>query len=45
MRLKFAGIAEHHCELVTHDSQTLVVPLTDAAATVLNGKQVAGEAP
>jgi pSer/pThr/pTyr-binding forkhead associated (FHA) protein len=45
MRLAFAGIAEHHCELVTQDGQTRVVPLTDAAATVLNGKQVAGEAP
>jgi pSer/pThr/pTyr-binding forkhead associated (FHA) protein len=45
MRLHFPGIAEHHCELVTQDGQTLVVPLTDAAATVLNGKQVAGEAP
>jgi len=45
MRLEFAGIAEHHCELITQDGQTLVVPLTDAAATVLNGKQVAGEAP
>jgi pSer/pThr/pTyr-binding forkhead associated (FHA) protein len=44
MRLVLAGIAEHHCELVTQDGQTRVVPLTDAAATVLNGRQVAGEA-
>ena len=45
VRLAFPGIAEHHGELVTETGQTRVRPLTDTAATVLNGKQIVGEAP
>jgi pSer/pThr/pTyr-binding forkhead associated (FHA) protein len=39
------GIAERHCELRTRGETTLVVPLDTHAATVLNGKQISGEAP
>lgn len=45
VRLAGPGIAPRHCELITEGGQTRVRPLTDAAPTVLNGKQVAGEAP
>lgn len=44
LRLELPGIAERHCELTIGDGQARVRPLTDAAATVLNGKQVVGEA-
>ena len=43
IRLAAPGIADRHCELLTKAGQTRVRPLTDAAATVLNGRQVAGE--
>jgi pSer/pThr/pTyr-binding forkhead associated (FHA) protein len=43
IRLGFAGIAGRHCELKTAAGQTRVRPLTADAATVLNGKQIAGE--
>jgi pSer/pThr/pTyr-binding forkhead associated (FHA) protein len=43
IRLAFPGIAGRHCELHTESGQTRVRPLTAAAATVLNGKQIAGE--
>jgi len=39
------GIAERHCELRTRGDSTVVVPLDAHAATVLNGKQIVGEAP
>ena len=39
------GIAARHCELRTQGEQTLVAALDAQAATVLNGKQIAGEAP
>jgi pSer/pThr/pTyr-binding forkhead associated (FHA) protein len=45
VRLTMAGIAERHCELITEHGQTRARPLTDKAATVLNGKQIVGEAP
>lgn len=45
VRLTAPGIAPRHCELVTEAGQTRVRPLTDTAPTVLNGKQVSGEAP
>jgi pSer/pThr/pTyr-binding forkhead associated (FHA) protein len=44
IRLAFAGIAARHCELLTESGQTRVRPLTAAAATVLNGKQIVGDA-
>jgi pSer/pThr/pTyr-binding forkhead associated (FHA) protein len=44
VRLGAPGIATRHAELVTEEGQTRLRPLTDSAATVLNGKQVAGEA-
>jgi len=44
IRLALSGIAARHCELVTTGGQTLMRPLTDSVATVLNGRQVAGEA-
>jgi pSer/pThr/pTyr-binding forkhead associated (FHA) protein len=44
VRLKGPSIAEHHCELITERGQTRVHPLTTNAATVLNGKQIVGEA-
>ena len=44
LRLAAAGIADRHCELLTKAGQTRVRPLTDTAATVLNGRQVLGEA-
>jgi len=43
IRLAAPGIADRHCELLTKGGQTRVRPLTDTAATVLNGRQVAGE--
>jgi pSer/pThr/pTyr-binding forkhead associated (FHA) protein len=43
IRLAAPGIADRHCELVTKAGQTRLRPLTDAAATVLNGRQVSGE--
>jgi pSer/pThr/pTyr-binding forkhead associated (FHA) protein len=43
IRLAAPGVADRHCELVTKAGQTRLRPLTDAAATVLNGRQVAGE--
>jgi pSer/pThr/pTyr-binding forkhead associated (FHA) protein len=45
VRLTAPGIAAEHCELITEDGQTRARPLTDTAATVLNGKQIVGEAP
>jgi pSer/pThr/pTyr-binding forkhead associated (FHA) protein len=45
LRLALAGIADRHAELVTKAGQTRVRPLATAAPTVLNGKQIAGEAP
>jgi pSer/pThr/pTyr-binding forkhead associated (FHA) protein len=44
IRLAFPGIAPRHCEIVSDGGHTLVRPLTDSAATVLNGRQIAGEA-
>ena len=43
LRLAVAGIADRHCELLTKAGQTRVRPLTETAATVLNGRQVLGE--
>jgi pSer/pThr/pTyr-binding forkhead associated (FHA) protein len=42
IRLAAPGIAARHCELVTKAGQTRLRPLTDSA-TVLNGRQIAGE--
>ncbi|MEO8959609.1 MAG: FHA domain-containing protein [Rudaea sp.] len=39
------GIALRHCELQTHDGQTVVVPTDNSATTVLNGRQIVGESP
>ena len=44
IRLALPGIAERHCELTTEAEQTRVHPLTDSAATVLNGRQIVGDA-
>ncbi|HSE13540.1 MAG TPA: FHA domain-containing protein [Rudaea sp.] len=44
IRLAGSGIADRHCELVTKAGQTRLRPLTESAATVLNGRQVVGEA-
>ncbi|HEX3124253.1 MAG TPA: FHA domain-containing protein [Rhodanobacteraceae bacterium] len=44
IRLAAPGVADRHCELLTKSGQTRLRPLTDAAATVLNGRQVVGEA-
>lgn len=44
IRLAAPGIADRHCELVTKAGQTRLRPLTETAATVLNGRQVVGEA-
>ena len=43
IRLAAPGVAERHCELLTKAGQTRVRPLTETAATVLNGRQVVGE--
>jgi pSer/pThr/pTyr-binding forkhead associated (FHA) protein len=43
IRLAFPGIAARHCELLTESGQSRVRPLTADAATVLNGKQIAGD--
>ena len=43
IRLAEPGVADRHCELLTKAGQTRLRPLTDAAATVLNGRQIAGE--
>jgi pSer/pThr/pTyr-binding forkhead associated (FHA) protein len=43
IRLALAGVAARHCELTTEAGQTRVRPLTESAATVLNGKQIVGE--
>lgn len=45
LMLTAPGIALHHCELQTHGGQTVVVPVDNAATTVLNGRQIVGEAP
>jgi pSer/pThr/pTyr-binding forkhead associated (FHA) protein len=39
------GIAARHCELRTEGEQTLAIPLDAQFATVLNGRQIVGEAP
>ena len=44
IRLAGPGIAARHCELITENGQTRARPLSDAVATVLNGKQIVGEA-
>ena len=44
IRLAGPGIAAHHCELITENGQTRARPLSTAVATVLNGKQIVGEA-
>ena len=44
LRLDVPGVAARHCELVTEGGQGRARPLTDAAATVLNGRQITGEA-
>ena len=43
VRLTNPGIAVRHCELITENGLTRVRALTEQAATVLNGKQIAGE--
>lgn len=43
--LRGDGIAERHCEVVQSTGVTAVRALDAAAPTVLNGRQVAGEAP
>ena len=43
IRLTSPGVAGRHCELVTKTGQTRLRPLTESAATVLNGRQVVGE--
>ena len=45
VRLSAPGIAPRHAEFVSEDGQTRVRPLTDGAATVLNGKQIGADAP
>ncbi|MGA9335718.1 MAG: FHA domain-containing protein [Rudaea sp.] len=45
LMLTAPGIALHHCELQTNDDQTMVVPVDNAATTVLNGRQIVGESP
>lgn len=45
LMLAAPGIAPRHCELQTHDDQTVVVPVDTAATTVLNGRQIVGESP
>jgi pSer/pThr/pTyr-binding forkhead associated (FHA) protein len=44
VRLALPGIANRHAEIVTEAGQTRVLPLSDTAPTVLNGKQITGEA-
>jgi len=44
LRLAMAGIADRHCELLTKAGQTRVRPLSETEATVLNGRQLLGEA-
>jgi pSer/pThr/pTyr-binding forkhead associated (FHA) protein len=44
IRLTAPGIVDRHCELVTKAGQTQLRSLTESAATVLNGRQVVGEA-
>ncbi|HEY2396317.1 MAG TPA: FHA domain-containing protein [Rudaea sp.] len=44
IRLALPGIVSRHCELVADGGHILVRPLTDSAATVLNGRQIVGEA-
>src|SRR4051812_11625376 len=39
------GIAARHCELRTRGDMGVVVPLDAQSATVLNGRQIAGETP
>ena len=43
--VKAPGVAEHHCEIATHNGQTTVRPLDASAPTVLNGRQIAQETP
>lgn len=45
VRLDGPGIAARHCELASEDGQSRARPLSDDVATVLNGKQIVGEAP
>lgn len=44
VQLSMPGIAARHAEFLSEDGHVRVRPLTDAAATVLNGRQIAGEA-
>ncbi len=44
LMLTAPGIVARHCELRTHDEQTVAVPLDAQSATVLNGRQIVGEA-
>ena len=44
LRLTTGSVAAQHCELITEGEQTRVRPLTQSSPTVLNGKQIAGEA-
>jgi pSer/pThr/pTyr-binding forkhead associated (FHA) protein len=39
------GVALHHGEIETHDGQSVVRALDASAATVVNGRQIAGETP
>lgn len=43
VRLNAPGIAPQHCELRRRGDQIYVRPLSAAAVTVLNGKQIAGD--
>lgn len=45
VRLVGPEIAPHHCELRRRGDQTVVRPLSAQAVTVLNGKQISGDAP
>lgn len=44
VRLDGPGIAARHCELIGEDGQGRARPLSNDVATVLNGKQIVGEA-
>lgn len=44
LRLAAAGVAAHHCDLVMSDGKARVRVVDAAAPTVLNGRQVEGEA-
>lgn len=45
LMLTAPGISLRHCELQSHDGQTVVVPVDNTATTVLNGRQIVGESP